>query len=807
MLSCFLPIGQVFSLPSAFPSSGNVLWYRTPAASWTKEYLPVGNGYLAAMLSGGTQLDQTQLNIESLWSGGPFQNASYNGGNHPTTQANYLTGQMQDIRRAIFASENGTTEKCSETYVYLGSYTAAPWLFTSLNMSGDMMGYFRWLDLDSAIARSTWTANNVTFTRETFCSNPSKACTQLTNSSIPAALSLSYYFTSVLGSPIPRVTCFDDATLKVRGAAGEPGMQYEILARVRTTPASLATCSSSANGNSTITVVGAESAWITWVGGTEFNLDAGNVAHGYSYKGVDPHDALVSLLQHATTISYTSHMEDHLNDYWPGIGKFSLSLGQTPEMSQSTDELVASYQMGIGNPYLEWLIFNYGRYLLFSSARGLLPANLQGKWGRDTDQSWGADANINLQMNYWAAEPTNLDVQESLWNYMEKNWATRGAETAKVLYNVSRGWVTHNEKIFGYTGMKGVNGTASWANYPESAVWMMGHIWDHFDYTNDISWWKSQGWPLLKGVASFHLDKLIEDLHFNDNTLVTAPCNSPEQTPITFGCAHQQQLIWQMLNAVDKGFAASGDTDTEFLKEVQAKRNQMDMGLRIGSWGQLQEWKVDMDQQNDTHREIAHLVGLYPGYALSSYVGQNANYSKDDLWQAAQVSLVHRGNGTGPDADAGWEKVWRAAAWAQFAKTNEFYDELTYSIQRNFGSNLFSLYDPGDTDPIFQIDANLGYPGALLNALVQAPDVPYLNSTLLITLLPALPKAWSFGNLRGLRVRGGITLDLQWANGAVTGGSIVVDNTVRERQVGLIYRGKQIDSFTTRGGMTRSFSL
>jgi alpha-L-fucosidase 2 len=142
--------------------------------------------------------------------------------------------------------------------------------------------------------------------------------------------------------------------------------------------------------------------------------------------------------------------------------------------------------------------------------------------------------------------------------------------------------------IFGHTGMKGGGNTALWANYPESNAWMMAHVWDHFDFTNDIAWWKEQGYPLLKGVAEFHLDKLIPDLHFNDSTLVVSPCNSPEQSPITLGCAHAQQLIWQLFNAVEKGFSASGDNDHAFLREVQTKRQQMDKGLHIGSWGQLQ---------------------------------------------------------------------------------------------------------------------------------------------------------------------------------------------------------------------------
>ncbi|KAL1738132.1 Six-hairpin glycosidase-like protein, partial [Schizophyllum fasciatum] len=300
--------------------------------------------------------------------------------------------------------------------------------------------------------------------------------------------------------------------------------------------------------------------------------------------------------------------------------------------------------------------------------------------------------------------------------------------------------------IFGHTGMK--LGDPQWADYPEANAWMMLHVWDHYDYTNDVGWWKSQGYPLLKGAAQFHLAKLVVDAHFNDSSLVVAPCNSPEQKPVTFGCAHAQQLIWQLFNAVEKGFEASGDEDDGFLESIRAAREKMDNGIHVGSWGQLQEWKVDMDDPADTHRHLSHLIGLYPGYALTSYNesaqgGMSADGTRlrrEQVLNATAISLAHRGNGTGPDGDAGWEKMWRAAAWAQLGDAEQFYHELTYAIATNFAENLFSVYNPGEADPIFQIDANLGHPAAVLNALVQAPDTAASADPLVVALLPALPR-------------------------------------------------------------------
>jgi alpha-L-fucosidase 2 len=500
-----------------------------------------------------------------------------------------------------------------------------------------------------------------------------------------------------------------------------------------------------------------------------------------------------------------------------------LDLGQTPNFNLPTDVLRNQYTIDgpASNAYLDWLLFNYGRYLLVSSSRGLLPANLQGKWVNAIDNAWSSDyhANINLQMNYWMSEMTGLSyLTPPLFDYIENTWAPRGAYTAQVLYNISRGWVTHDEmNIFGQTGMKDGGNTAEWADYPESAVWMMIHVWDHFDHTNDVAWWKAQGWPLVKGVASFHLDKLIPDLHFNDSTLVVNPCNSPEQVPITLGCAHAQQLIWQLFNAIEKGFEASGDTDTAFLEEVLTVRAKMDKGLKIGSWGQLQEWKVDMDSPTDTHRHLSHLIGLYPGYAITNFdpspsvqgTGPAKGYTKEQILTAAGISLLHRGNGTGPDADSGWEKAWRAAAWAQLGNSSMFYHELSFAMSENFAANLFSEYNPYAADPIFQIDANFGFPGAVMNGLLQAPDVASITTPLVVTLLPALPTTqWPSGSIRGARVRGGITVDLAWSKGKPTSATFTVDTgtNVRQRPVNVVYDGRVLTSFTTSSGLQKSIT-
>ncbi|CAE6465399.1 unnamed protein product [Rhizoctonia solani] len=538
------------AVPDGFPRTGNGLWYKEPGAIWATQYLPIGNGYLGAMVNGNPTSDCLQLNIESLWSGGPFANSSYNGGNHQDSESGYLATQLAKIRNAIFTTTNGREIKgdvkpLQSSNDGYGSYSGIGYMNINHTASGEVTEYARWLDMDRALLNTVWKEPSSSFKRTYFCSNPTQACTVHTVSSAPGGYSATYSFSSLDGLPKRNITCLDDATLQLRGYVGPPGMLYELLAKIQKSGpgGGTAKCTiDSITGDAQLVVNGTTEAWVTWVGGTEYSMDAGDAAHGYSFKGPDPHLGLVSLLKKASLQRASAALEAHVTDYHNALGGFSLDIGQEFDGTKTTAELMDEYQTDTGNPYIEWLLFNFARYMLVESTRSYLPANLQGKWARDAKARWDSDyhANINLQMNYWIAEMTNLKVTSSLWDYMEKAWAPRGVVPAKVLYNITRGWLVHDElNIFGHSGMK--NYSAKSTNYREAPAWMMMHVYDHLDYTNDIAWWKRQGWPLLKGVTQFWLDYLIEDKHFNDSTLVANPCNSPELEPTTFGMVDSRQ--------------------------------------------------------------------------------------------------------------------------------------------------------------------------------------------------------------------------------------------------------------------------
>jgi alpha-L-fucosidase 2 len=276
------------------------------------------------------------------------------------------------------------------------------------------------------------------------------------------------------------------------------------------------------------------------------------------------------------------------------------------------------------------------------------------------------------------------------------------------------------------------------------------------------SWFRSQGYPLIKDVAQFWLSQLQPDQYFHDGTLVVAPCNTPEHGPTTFACTHYQQLLHQVFEAIVSASTVVADKDTTFLKNITNALTILDKGLHIGTWGEVKEWKIPdsfgYDFDNDTHRHLSNLIGWYPGYSISSFLG---GYRNATIQSAIATTLYSRGLGNGPDANAGWEKVWRSACWARLNRTDMAYLELKYAIDQNFASNGFSMYS--GANPPFQIDANFGLAGAVLSMLVV--DLPLLSSdTAVQTIIlgPAIPAAWAGGQVKGLRLRGGGYVNFSW---------------------------------------------
>ena len=657
---------------------------------------------------------------------------------------------------------------------YYGSFQVYANLSVVIDGVTSGSNYNRSLDFSTGLHTTVFTGNDGnTYTSTVYCSYPDQVCVYNLSSSgklpeISIALENQY-----VNSTLFNATCGDQY---VRGTGvtqvGPPlGMKYDGIARL-TTRTGTAYCSNTTAGTLVIPAVSHIRTFsLVIAANTDYDQLAGNAASNFSFKGVDPGPYVEAVTSAAAVKAESDIRHAHMEDYQDLMGRFTLELPDTAgSAGLETSVIISRYNYtGIGDPYLESTLFELGRHLFVSSERdNSLPTNLAGRWSQTLTAAWGADyhSNINFQMNHWSADQTGLgDLQVATWNYMQNTWVPRGTETAQLLYAGS-GWVTHDEmNIFGHTGMKY---SAQWADYPASAAWMMQHVFDNYDYSQNATWLNDQGYPLLKGVAQFWLSQLQADQYFHDGTLVVNPCNSPEHGPTTFACLHYQQLIYQLFTNILSCTSALPTIDVDLVSELESALTTLDKGLHIGSWGEVKEWKIPdsfgYDFENDTHRHLSQLYGWYPGYSISSFLD---GYTNSTIQNAVATSLWSRGPGDGPDANAGWEKVWRSACWARLNETERAYFELRFAINMNFADNGLSMYS--GLSPPFQIDANYGLPGAILSMLVV--DLPDGNGgSKTVVLGPAIPSTWGGGQVKGLRLRGGGSVDFQWdGNGLVTG--------------------------------------
>ncbi|KAL7806846.1 glycoside hydrolase family 95 protein [Trichoderma aethiopicum] len=729
----------------------------------------IGNGRQGGLSLGIPGNDLLCLNDDSLWRGGPFANSSYTGGNPSSSLAHFLPG----IQEAIF--QNGTGDESAlyggtEDY---GSYEALANLTVSIAGISHYSKYKRSLDLETALHSAEFTANGASFSTVQFCSFPDQVCVYHVSSNKPLPEITFGLVDNYRTNPPSTVQCSSDGIhLSGRTVADEGegliGMKFDAQAHILSSSGVKTSCDS--QGHTVVHAGRAKSVTIVVASGTEYDPRKGNAAHNYSFRGVDPYAGVLKTIKAVSKKSYSSVLQRHVKDHGEWFNKFTLDLPD-PHRSADVDttDLLTNYRTENGDPFVENLLIDYGKYMFIASSRpGSLPPNLQGSWAPDGNPAWSSDYHIdvNVQMNHWHVEKMGLGgLTDPLWDFMTYTWVPRGTESARLWYNVS-GWVAFtNLNIFGHTGQMN---DATWSNVAHDIAWMMAHVWDRYDYGRDKQWYASVGYPMMKGVASFWVDMLVQDRYFNDGTLVANPCNSPEQGPTTFGCSQFQQVIWELFDHIIKDWDAAGDKDTAFLKRVKESYSKLDPGVHVGSWGQIQEWKMDLDVKNNTHRHLSHLYGFYPGYVISS-----AHADNKTVMDAVATSLYSRGNGT-EDSNTGWEKVWRGACWGQLGVTDEAYKELKYAIDMNFAANGLSVYTTGgwpyEVTLPFQIDANFGLSANALAMLYT--DLPKKwgdDSVQKVILGPAIPKEWAGGSVRGGTLRGGGTVDFGWDDeGVVT---------------------------------------
>ncbi|MBN2068378.1 MAG: glycoside hydrolase family 95 protein [Opitutales bacterium] len=751
----------------AQPDAGDHLWYDAPGVVPVTEGLPIGNGRMGMLITGQVAHERIVLNEDSVWSGYVYRQS-----NNPAAAA-----ALPEIRKDLFAGDtraaqdlvnrtqiSGQGENDTAIMESYGTYQ----MLAALRLDfphEQAQEYARELNMADALVEVSYSADGVTYTREAFSSYPDQVMVMKLEADQPSALNCALYLERPDTPAVIRLV--DDSTIELTGQMPEPkgisGLRYACLLTLEHTGGTL----TAENGK--LILSGADSAIIRITAGTSYKgLDAWP-----DYLGEDPLPKVADTMKAAQARSYEALKAAHVADHRALYNRVSLDLNHNGDHAADvpTSQRLQMVRDGLTDTTLMEQYFNLGRYLLIASSRpGSLPANLQGIWSDAIfDEKtghwvyytpWNGDyhTNINVQMNYWPAEVTNLSECSEPLTDLILGMAKPGAETARIQHDC-RGWTVHTtHNVWGFTAPGWV---ASWGHFPMAGPWMATHLWEHYLFTQDLHYLR-RVWPTIEGSARFTIDWLVQDPE--SGLLVSGPSASPENRftlpdgSTGYFCmapTMDQMLAWQILNIAAEGEQLLG-TETDLSREALAALAKLKMP-QIGADGRMLEWSESYPEPEPGHRHISHLYGLHPGNQITWA-------QTPEFMEAARKTLEYRLSHGG--AYTGWSRAWVINFWARLGDGNEAYDNLLALLRQCTLPNLF------DTHPPFQIDGNFGATAGICELLVQSHETDASGNPL-IRLLPALPKAWESGSVEGLKARGNITVNLSWVGGILSEATLI----------------------------------